>query len=55
MMTNFGDRLLLMSYRMTRNNPVQALQTIEQFCGLEPYFSHENVPTSGLTPADGGM
>lgn len=44
MMSRFGNRLLLMSYRITQNNPVQALQIIERFCGLQPYFSHENVP-----------
>jgi Sulfotransferase domain len=43
MMSRFGDRLLLMSYRITKNSPLQALQIIEQFCGLPPYFSAENV------------
>jgi hypothetical protein len=43
MMEHFGDRLLLMSYRITKTSPLQALQIIEQFCGLRPYFSPENV------------
>jgi Sulfotransferase domain len=43
MMNRFGDRLLLMSYRITKNSPLQALQIIERFCGLQPYFSAENV------------
>ncbi len=43
MMGHFDDRLLLMSYRITRNSPLQALQIIEQFCGLRPYFSRENI------------
>jgi hypothetical protein len=43
MMSRFGDRLLLMSYRITKKSPLQALQLIEQFCGLQPYFSPDNV------------
>jgi hypothetical protein len=43
MMNRFGDRLLLMSYRITKNSPLQALQIIERFCGLRPYFSPENI------------
>src|SRR5262249_18370755 len=43
MMSRFGDRLLLMSYRITKKSPLEALQLIEQFCDLQPYFSPQNV------------
>ncbi|MBN4051743.1 sulfotransferase [Parvibaculum lavamentivorans] len=43
MMERFGDRLLVMSYRLMRDDPVRALQVIEDFSDLTPHFSDENV------------
>ncbi len=44
MMEAFGDRLLILSYRMIKSDREKALKYIEEFTGLQPFFSEKTLP-----------
>lgn len=48
MMRQFGDRLLLISYRLVRDSTIDALRMIEAFLGIDPYFSAADVPKARI-------
>jgi hypothetical protein len=42
----FGENLLLYKFSLLRDNPVAALQAIERFTGMTPYFTDETYKTT---------
>jgi hypothetical protein len=48
----FGPNLLLMNFRLVATDPLLLLRSIEEFLGLDSYFSIENIDQSKINPSD---